>query len=182
MSDHAIVAVEQHPFAYDRGAIRLVDPRGRGDLPRMAGAVRQYGLADLRQIARPQLQSGSCSPIARFPARAQFLWTVTERVEQCFLAIDPTNYTIAVSLAEAAVHWRRKGDSNRRSPVSGTTVFETARFGPSGASPSARETASSLRVTGGSNPFPPPNACQGTTYRHLIACAAGVAYWHPNRH
>jgi hypothetical protein len=91
----------------------------------MAGAVRQYGLADLRQIARPQLQSGSCSPIARFPARAQFLWTVTERVEQCFLAINPTNYTIAVSLAEAAVHWRRD-DGFKTAPFDGAAAAHRA--------------------------------------------------------
>ena len=38
--------------------------------------------------------------------------------------------------------------------------FETARFDPSGAFPSARTAGSSLKGTGGSNPVPQPNARQ----------------------
>jgi hypothetical protein len=72
----------------------------------MAGAVRRHGLANLLQIARPQPQSGSRSPIARFLARAESLWSITEWVEHCFPCDRPDE-----------LHDRRQSGQDGRAPA-----------------------------------------------------------------
>jgi hypothetical protein len=101
---------------------------------------RSSGVDDLAGIGGSDRISGSATSPQTSPKRFSKGANRTPEQEEVPIARPPTTGIAALPAAPGSrarpaheTRWRRKGDSNPRSPVSGPTVFETARFDPSGA-------------------------------------------------